>query len=191
MWVEQVIPDHVSWSFVRSQEIIGLAAAIRHTLDALRWFNEFIHAKEVSEDVIDQYHAARRTLLGFMATCSFKLNPSLHYLTNHLWEDFLNYGPLYNLLEESAEAAHRVAEHLSLNTTRGRSSDNDRMNSWHIFMRRQLAAAELTAAGAPWRLYSVSLQTTYFFQPRIGKPCFYELHAQLIHSLNLPHSMVR
>lgn len=150
-WIDGALPDFVSLCLVGSTDNIGLAAACRRLLRALRWFYNFIHMTSSSEGIVVQYEAARWDLLAFLATAHVRLNPSVHYLTNHMYEDFQRYGCLYYLLEESFEAAHRVANDFALSTTRGRSAGSDAMNSWHIFMRRQLAAAALTAAGVPFR----------------------------------------
>jgi hypothetical protein len=115
--------------------------------NSLSWFFGFVHAKDQGEVDPTQYEQARSVLLGCMAAVQADLTMALHYLTNHMWEDFLNWGPLYFLLCEAYEASHARDRGVSAATCRGAEGASHTWNSWAVMLRNNCAKLFLTRNG--------------------------------------------
>ena len=95
----------------------------------------------------DNYTNWRQLVLDFYCWHEFRCPPCIHYLTNHMVEDYLRFGPLGSLICEGYEAAHARDNRRKGPTTRGRLSTNDRWNTWAIMCRNLMAEVSLVNSG--------------------------------------------
>eukprot|EP00727_Mastigamoeba_balamuthi_P010779 m51a1_g6323 hypothetical protein (96) ;mRNA; f:364961-365346 len=72
------------------------------------------------------------------------MNPAVHYMTNHLWEDYVRYGPMYFLVQEGSEG-----------------TNPGERNTWESLLIKLAAAVDLTAGGYTARLRSTSQLTLH------------------------------
>jgi len=113
---------------------------------ALRYFWDFIHS-----DVADRSRATYEQFRGMFLTTWLRsandlLTPAMHYMTNHLYEDYLNWGDPKLLVGEAGEAAHARDNRLKWGTLRGRRQTKyDAYNTWAILLRNCYAAHQLFA----------------------------------------------
>ena len=121
-----------------------LPAACATALRSLNWFWRFSCWKTREIDAEQQYEEARTSLLSSLCAMKIRMTPALHYITNHLWEDYINYGPLWHLMEDGAEAVHSVHNQFCKVSTRGRRQCyKDKHNAWGYLLCNLAAAVSL------------------------------------------------
>lgn len=116
-------------------------------LDALSWFWSWTHRRVREQDDEAGYRAAQAKLLSALSEMSMTFQVCLHYLTNHLWEDYVEYGPLFFLTGEAGEASHARDNRMKWPTLRGREYSGDSWNTWACMLRNLLAIHSLRVAG--------------------------------------------
>ena len=99
--------------------VTTVPAATTAALCTLGWFWRFSLWTEQEDGAEEAYETARTTLLSALNVLNSKMMPALHYLTNHLFKDYINYGPLWHLMEEGAEAVHAVHNQFCCPSTHG------------------------------------------------------------------------
>ena len=119
-----------------------------HLFEAIRFFFSFIHLKEVPQGELDAFRGWRKVLLDYFATSqSFKMPPCIHYLCEHLLEDVKNFGPLYYLLCEGAEAAHARDNKDRRATMKRCFTAKMKWNTWACMLRNFYARLSLMSSG--------------------------------------------
>ena len=119
-----------------------------NVFSALVFFWEFIHRSELATpDHLLQFANKRNQLLLALAQTNIAITPAIHYLTNHLIEDYNTWGPLFFLLGEGSEAAHARDNRMKAPTLKGRESDHDAWNTWALLLRNLCALRSLIRSG--------------------------------------------
>lgn len=123
------------------------AAMAAQALASLEWFWAFIHQDriQVGDETVFEYQRSR--LLNALSETNITFVLCFHYLTNHLIEDYHNFGPLYFLIGEGAEAAHAAHNRMRRPTLRGRQTESDTWNSFACMLRNLLALHNLVSRG--------------------------------------------
>lgn len=125
------------------------ADTVRHLSEIirqLRWFWEWQH--DHLRPSYNEYLVVRNELLHSFASLGVtRMPPCFHYLTNHVWEDYINWFSSKMLIGEAGEASHARDNARKAGTCRGRSSNSDAFNTWSIIIRNFYAAKELERTG--------------------------------------------
>ncbi|MDR3597211.1 hypothetical protein [Clostridium sp.] len=109
---------------------------------------EFIKLKTHSVEMKEKFTNLHKNFLTAYATLELRMMPSVHYICNHLLEDFERYPSLYNLLEESYEAAHKLDRDHSNSCCHGKPQGaNDKYNSFAILVAQNLMLHRLEFEG--------------------------------------------
>ena len=132
------------------------AEMVTNVLDAMEWFWGFIHNKEIRDDDAREYQRARSQLLDGLSKTDIIFVGCLHYLTNHLWEDYLEYGAMYFLLGEAPEASHARDNRMKWPTLKGRISEYDAKNTWNCMMTNLCAIHSMILHGVFDRMTETS-----------------------------------
>ena len=120
-----------------------LLDVMRPLFDNLRHLWGFLRMSTVTWTSFKAWRDA--FLLAWLATGESTLRPAFHYLTNHLWEDFIRWGCLYAFLGEAGEAAHARDNRMSAPTVRGRPlQPKDPYNTWCVLIRNFYAMMALS-----------------------------------------------
>lgn len=80
---------------------------------ALRWFWTFVTSKEPIANAWDKFWTARTHYIQMCRAVQLKLIGCQHYITNHLYEDYTTWGPLWYLMCEGSEANHAISKRYS------------------------------------------------------------------------------
>jgi len=123
------------------------ADALTNVFHGLRWFWTFYNLQNPEQGLAEGFWNARWHILALFDALEFNQNPAPHYLLNHSWEDYVRWGPLWFLNEESGESIHAVHNKLSKAGTNGRDSVSDKYNTWSSILRAQAASTEIAARG--------------------------------------------
>jgi len=131
-------------------KIVGnplLSEVVRMGISALHWFFEFGGRKEIKGNEEEMYIHARRHYLNMIYVTQKRLIPCQHYITNHLIEDWRNYGPLGFLLCEGSEACHSQDRHWSRFTMNGMPRRRGGKNSWNSVLTNRCCLLSLCRSG--------------------------------------------
>ena len=115
------------------------AACAERVFRSVNWFWEFIHKTKATAGDAGVYEFHRFQFLDALSQTDITFVPCFHYMTNHLWEDFLNFGPMYFQIGEGTEASHARDNRMRRPTLKGRISENDSWTTWACMMRNYLA----------------------------------------------------
>jgi hypothetical protein len=136
--------------------------------ECLHWFWELANLEQ-PEDLAGEYRAMRAKfmhLLPILLVEHRKLPPCFHYLTNHAFQDYLRWGPLYYLQCESGEASHVRDKRRAGPSGRGASSNASfTKNTWETLLNNHYAFANLIWQGkAELFVFAYQIDNFSFFK---------------------------
>lgn len=141
--VQAIVRDANKFVVVPDTGTVPLSTIVTDVFTSLRFFWSFIHMKDVPQCVIVQFNPMRELLLLALAKTDIVFANCWHYLSNHLLEDFENWGPMFFLLGEGNEASHALHNRMKVTTLKERQSENDAWNTWSVIMRNFAALRSL------------------------------------------------
>ena len=101
-----------------------------------RYFWRLIHSNYDDAFTQEEYWERRSAFLTSLRRLRLPVfTPALHYLTNHLWENYQKWGALEYFIGEAGEASHARDNRMKWPTLRGRRCNGDPCNSWCLMLR--------------------------------------------------------
>jgi len=143
--IQRLLNDFITTADSQA-DIIDIVRSLSALLANLAFFWDWLHDQH--HPSYDQYKAIRNLLLHHFHNVGFSsITPCIHYLTNHVWEDYLEWGSLKMLVGEAGEASHARDNHRKWCTCRCRRSGTDRWNTYAVILRNFWVAKELERQG--------------------------------------------
>jgi len=148
--VGKYIHEHqVFTSFTRiAGKMMHTGILMKNGMYALRRMWEISRARTVKENDEEVIEEARTDLMRFAFVCMERLAPCIHYLCNHLIEDYMMYKPLGLLICEGGEAANSRDGSLGKMTVNGRQEKKGHPNSFNVLMSNHYCAYNLIKKGS-------------------------------------------
>ena len=134
--------------FWRGEEVMTLENLVKLFMNSLQWYWGLIHLRSpVPGGISERHQRARQQLLWGFAFLQLKMTPAAHYLTNHLFEDYERFVPLFFLMCEGGEASHARDKRRKNPTCRSRISRHDALNTWGYLLRNFYALKTMMMFG--------------------------------------------